>query len=93
MSKRLTVELPDDLARVIKVIARRTETADRFPTLTEEQVIRLLLRDAAERLVEGDLEVGGELEGVTGEQLAAAIPDHVRTRILRAQAVREGVER
>lgn len=83
MSKRTTVVLPDGVDDVVEAVVSASAASPDVPLLSQSDVIRLLMRDATDRLVEGDLTVEEntrEVTGITGETLADLVPDHKRAR-------------
>lgn len=81
--KKTTVYLPDGVAGVIEGAQRQSGATAEIPYLSQSELIRLLLTDATERLVEGDLEVHEDLDlDVDGEQLADVVPEHKRGKFL-----------
>jgi hypothetical protein len=86
MSQHTNVYVPDDLVPVIEGLVRASGETSEVPVLSKAEVLRLLLRDSAERLIEGDLDTTA-VDDVDGEvdpdDLTGLIPDHKRARYLR----------
>ena len=85
MSKRMMVTLPDGVAEVIEGAQRQSGATQEIPVLSQADVIRMLLRDAAHRLVDGSLmveEETREITGIDGDALSELIDDNKLAKFL-----------
>jgi len=87
VSDRISITVPDGLGALVEGLVRESGTTGEVPTLSKARAFRLLASDAADRLVEGDLDIHGRdlADEVDGETLAELLPDHVRARYLREE--------
>lgn len=83
--KKTSVHLPDGVEEVIEELVRQSGGTLEIPTLKQADVVRLLLRDACHRLIDGDLMVAEETAEVTGidaETLEELVPKTARAKFL-----------
>lgn len=81
--KRRSLSVPEPVESVIEALVSASGSSEDVPVLSKAAVDRMLLRHACKDLLEGDLELDGDVEDHIGsEELRELVPEHRRARYL-----------